>query len=260
MVGKKFSLKQAMVLLLTFTFSLGTVGCSPSGSSAGFTIQGYDLKAVEASEKPEVLTYSTISSVTRHFSVAGHSTVSSALTAGSSTAGTTTIVKSSTTTGVTKSSVSKTRGTGDETSVTTDNKNGQAAATAALKGNKQFSKASEKRQQIVRYALKWVGNPYKYGGTSLTHGADCSGFTQSVMKHFGIKLNRSSTDQRKNGKSTSKPEPGDLICYYGHVALYIGDGKIVHASQSKPYPVGGIKVSQSYRYRSIASIRNVVGD
>lgn len=110
---------------------------------------------------------------------------------------------------------------------------------------------------IVAYAKKFVGNPYKWGGTSLTKGADCSGFTQSVFKHFGYKLPRTSSSQRSAGTkvtSLKKAKAGDLICYYGHVAIYMGSNKIIHASSAKT----GIKISTNAAYRKIASIRRIV--
>ena len=111
--------------------------------------------------------------------------------------------------------------------------------------------------QIASYAKKFVGNPYKWGGTSLTKGADCSGFTQSVYKHFGISIPRTSSSQRTAGTKVSslkKAKAGDLICYYGHVAIYLGNNKIVHASSAKT----GIKISTNAKYRAIASIRRLV--
>lgn len=100
---------------------------------------------------------------------------------------------------------------------------------------------------IANYALKFVGNPYVFGGTSLTNGADCSGFTMSVHKHFGISIPRSSTAQSYGGKSVSisAVQPGDVIYYGNHVGIYIGSGQIVHASTAKT----GIKVS-NYMYRT----------
>jgi cell wall-associated NlpC family hydrolase len=121
-----------------------------------------------------------------------------------------------------------------------------------------FKKVSKTTgSQIVSYAKKFVGNPYKWGGTSLTKGADCSGFTQSVFKHFGISLPRTSSEQRSVGTKVSSlknAKAGDLICYYGHVAIYMGNNKIVHASSAKT----GIKISNNAAYRSIASIRRLV--
>ena len=122
-----------------------------------------------------------------------------------------------------------------------------------LRHNEEFSQASKKRQEVILYALQYVGNKYVFGGTSITNGIDCSAFTRYVMNHFGKKLPRNSYSQRSVGKSVDKPNTGDLICYSGHVAIYIGDGKIVHASNHHPYPRGGIKVSSSYKYRTVKS-------
>lgn len=118
--------------------------------------------------------------------------------------------------------------------------------------------------EIAEYACKFIGNPYVWGGTSLTNGADCSGFVQSVFKHFGISLTRVSKDQaRTAGKqielSLSSLKPGDLIFYgnssrkVNHVAIYIGDGNIVHAMGKK----FGIRIS-SYNYRTPLLARRVV--
>ncbi len=118
------------------------------------------------------------------------------------------------------------------------------------------SGSSSKGQQVVNYAKKFVGNPYRWGGTSLTKGADCSGFVQSVYKHFGKKLPRTSYSQRKVGTKVSslkKAKAGDIICYSGHVAIYMGNNKIVHASTRKT----GIKISNNAAYRKIVSIRRV---
>lgn len=101
--------------------------------------------------------------------------------------------------------------------------------------------------QIAQYALQFVGNPYVYGGTSLTKGADCSGFTQAVHRHFGIYIPRRSQDQARGGKgvSLSALQPGDIIYYENHVALYIGNGCVVHASTKET----GIKTDR-YNYRT----------
>lgn len=86
-------------------------------------------------------------------------------------------------------------------------------------------------QAVVEYASRFIGNPYVWGGTSLTHGADCSGFVQSVYKHFGIQLPRTSSQMRSAGRavSYSNARPGDVICYNGHVGIYKGNGQIVNA-------------------------------
>ena len=117
------------------------------------------------------------------------------------------------------------------------------------------------RNKIVNYALQFVGNPYVWGGTSLTKGADCSGFTQSVMRNFGISLPRVSRDQANTGKAVKSSEmrPGDLIFYtnsggtVNHVAMYIGNGQVVHAASRR----SGIKIS-TWNYRNPAKIRNVI--
>lgn len=108
---------------------------------------------------------------------------------------------------------------------------------------------------VVSYACQFVGNPYVWGGTSLTNGADCSGFVMSVYKNFGISLPHSSAALQSCGKEVSyaNAQPGDLICYSGHVAIYMGGGKIVHA-QSKAV---GITTS-SATYRTILTVRRVL--
>ncbi len=114
---------------------------------------------------------------------------------------------------------------------------------------------SELGKQVARFACQFIGNPYVYGGTSLTEGADCSGFTYRVYQNFGYNLPRTSSEQRNagTGVSYSDAQPGDLICYSGHVAIYIGGGKIVHASTEKT----GIKVSNA-AYREILAVRRIV--
>lgn len=119
------------------------------------------------------------------------------------------------------------------------------------------SSSSSLGQSVVNYAKQFLGNPYVYGGTSLTNGADCSGFVQSVYAHFGISLPRTSSAQRSAGYSVgslSNAKPGDLICYDGHVGIYIGDNAIIHASNEKD----GIKITYNAAYRKILSIRRVI--
>ena len=110
-------------------------------------------------------------------------------------------------------------------------------------------------QDVVNYACQFIGNPYVYGGTSLTEGTDCSGFTQSVFAHFGISLPRTSYEQSTVGQAVSyeNAQPGDIIYYTGHVGIYMGGGMIVNAST----PATGIK-TQSATYRPIVTIRRVL--
>lgn len=118
------------------------------------------------------------------------------------------------------------------------------------------------RQDVVDYALQFVGNPYRYGGSDPNTGVDCSGFTRYVMQNAaGVSLNRSSSSQATQGRTVSAAEmqPGDLIFYgngsrVNHVAMYIGDGQIVHASTERT----GIKVS-NWNYRTPVRIASVLG-
>lgn len=114
---------------------------------------------------------------------------------------------------------------------------------------------SDLGKKIAKYACQFVGNPYVSGGTSLTNGADCSGFTYRIYQDFGYSIPRTSYLQRSAGTEVSyeNAQPGDLICYDGHVAMYIGGGMIVHASSAKT----GIKVSRA-QYRTILSVRRIV--
>lgn len=114
---------------------------------------------------------------------------------------------------------------------------------------------------VVQYALQFEGNPYVYGGNDLVNGVDCSGFTQQVYKHFGISINRTADSQRSNGiviSSIDEAQPGDLVFYgsggwAGHVALYIGNGKVIHASS----PSVGIIIS-NVNYRTPMQINRII--
>ena len=147
----------------------------------------------------------------------------------------------------------------------------QADKAEATKAQNQLqqqttsTKSEKVRQEVATYALNFVGNPYKWGGTSLTNGADCSGFVQSIYKQFGYQIPRTSKEQSKGaGYTNVTPDldhllPGDLIFYtdkkgvVDHVAMYIGDGKIVHAANKKD----GIRVS-SYKTRTPYKARRVI--
>ena len=117
------------------------------------------------------------------------------------------------------------------------------------------SGGSEMGLAVANYGLQFVGNPYVYGGSSLTNGTDCSGFVMSVYANFGVSLPHSDAGDRTQGYAVdglANAQPGDIICYSGHVAIYIGGGQIVHASSSTT----GIIVSNA-NYREILAIRRI---
>ncbi|MCR5486277.1 MAG: C40 family peptidase [Lachnospiraceae bacterium] len=121
---------------------------------------------------------------------------------------------------------------------------------------------SDLRVNIVNYSKQFLGNPYVWGGTSLTKGADCSGYVQSVFRHFNIRLPRTSREQARVGQkiSASDAKPGDLFFYgkggvVNHVAIYIGGGQVINASN----PRSGIKISNAY-YRTPYAVRRVISD
>ena len=160
-----------------------------------------------------------------------------------------------------KNNASSTTAATDNNDDNNDNVDSAAEDTTSSSKNQASTDAiatasgSAKGKEIANYACQFIGNPYVAGGTSLTKGTDCSGFTQSVYKHFGYSLPRNSYSQRSAGKQVryAEAQPGDIICYAGHVAIYIGNGKIVHAST----PKSGIKISNAL-YRDIISVRRII--
>lgn len=139
----------------------------------------------------------------------------------------------------------------DAGSSTTNDNSGQGSSAPAVTS----SGGSGKGKQIADFACQYIGYPYVAGGTSLTNGADCSGFTMAVFREFGISLPRSSYAQSGVGRAVSYAEaqPGDIIYYGGHVGIYIGNGQIVHASTERT----GIKITAA-TYRSIVTVRRIV--
>lgn len=131
---------------------------------------------------------------------------------------------------------------------------GSSSSAKSYASAASYSGSGGKGQQIANYACQFIGNPYVPGGTSLTQGADCSGFVWRVYKDFGYSVPRTSYSLRSAGSEVaySNAQPGDVVCYAGHVGIYIGNGQIVHASTQKT----GIKITNA-TYKQILSVRRI---
>ena len=158
-------------------------------------------------------------------------------------------------TGSGSSTSSKNNTSGSSSSAATSKDNGSSSSSSSGSSGTSVS-YNPTGQSVVNYACQFVGNPYVWGGTSLTNGADCSGFIMSVYAKFGVSLPHSSGAMAGCGRGVSYSEamPGDIICYAGHVAIYMGGGQIVHASNAKD----GIKISGNAAYRPIVAVRRVL--
>ena len=169
----------------------------------------------------------------------------------SSTSGSNTVASS----GSSTSSKENNNTSGSSSSAATSKDNGSSSSGSSGSSGSSVS-YNPTGQSVVNYACQFVGNPYVWGGTSLTNGADCSGFIMSVYAKFGVSLPHSSGAMAGCGRAVSYSEamPGDIICYAGHVAIYMGGGQIVHASNAKD----GIKISGNAAYRPIVAVRSVL--
>lgn len=177
-------------------------------------------------------------------------------TSASSNASTGTTSSSTSNKSTTSTGNTSTAGTSTGSSSSTAAKDNGSSSSSSISSSSSSVSYNPTGQSVVNYACQFVGNPYVWGGTSLTNGADCSGFIMSVYAKFGVSLPHSSGAMAGCGRGVSYSEamPGDIICYAGHVAIYMGGGQIVHASNAKD----GIKISGNAAYRPIVAVRRVL--
>ncbi|MGI6117529.1 MAG: NlpC/P60 family protein [Bilifractor sp.] len=223
----------------------GSSGTSSSQKSSGSSTQSSGSTSTKSSGSSSATKSSGSSSSTKS-SGSSSSTKSSGSSSSTKSSGSSSSTKSS-------GSSSSTESSGSSSS-TKSSGSSSSTSTSTSTGNSSLGSA------IANYACQFIGNPYVYGGTSLTNGCDCSGFVMQVYAHFGYSLPHSSSAMRSVGRavsSLSEAQPGDILCYSGHVGIYVGGGTMVNASNSKPYPAGGIKYTNA-SYRTILAIRRLV--
>ena len=180
----------------------------------------------------------------------------------SASTNTTTDSTSSTSSSTSSTSSSSTSSTPSDSSSTSSSSSASSSTNSSSTSSDSSSSdvsdapsTSSSGAAVANYACQFIGNPYVYGGTSLTGGADCSGFVMAVYAHYGISLPHSSSALRSvgYGVSTSSMQPGDIVCYSGHVAIYVGNNTIVHASNARD----GIKLTSPANYRTILAVRRI---
>lgn len=178
-------------------------------------------------------------------SIAGSSTsANTSIGAASGNAGSSAPSSSGATSGNAGSGTSSANTGSSQTGNGSGNGNGQQSGSTVSNG-----------QAVVNYAMQFLGNPYVYGGNSLTNGTDCSGFVKGVYAAFGINLPRTSSEQRSvgYGVSLSDIQPGDIVCYSGHVGIYAGNNTLIHASNEKT----GITLTSPVTYRKVLAVRRI---
>lgn len=215
-------------------------------------------KAVEEQQKAEAAAKAAEEASNKTSSTSESKTVASSSSGSNSSKGSSSSSSSSNSTSTKGDSSSSGSSSSKDNSSSGNGSNSSSGSSSSSSSNSSSSSsstASGSGQAVADYACQFVGNPYVWGGESLTGGADCSGFIKAVYAHFGVSLPHSSYSLRSVGTavSPSQMQAGDIVCYDGHVALYIGGGRIVHASNSKT----GIIISSNYAYRKVVAIRRI---